>query len=91
MHIFLFKLQIAISQLVFIPDPPKGHPYETAAARMCTDFNTDKCGTKQVDVAPEALRGTVTDGPTGGPDDEAPTFVPNQVSSFTRSLNSCSS
>ena len=70
-------MQIAISQLVFIPDPVPGTSATLpAAARMCTDFNTDQCGTKQVDVAPESLRQAVT---TVAPVTVS-TIVPNQVS-----------
>ena len=58
---------------MFIPDPPSGSALESAAARMCTDFNTDKCGTKTVDEPPIGLR--------VGTDKPSATVVPNQVRS----------
>lgn len=69
-------LQIAISQLVYVPDPIPGTDSSTklsAAARMCSDFNTDQCGRKRVDVAPDSLNGPGGTVSTG-------TVVPNQVS-----------
>lgn len=60
--------------MVFIPDPIVGTSTELpAAARICSDFNTDQCGRKRVDVAPDSVRGP------GGTVSTA-TQVPNQVS-----------
>ena len=62
--------------MVFIPDPIPGTSTKlSAAARMCSDFNTDQCGRKRVDVAPDSQHGPAT----GEPDSTA-TVVPNQVS-----------
>ena len=78
------SLQISVSQLVFIPDPVPGtSSKQPAAARMCSDFNTDQCGEKQVDVPPESQRGGVT---TVQPVVAPTTVVPNQVSCQPQSL-----
>ena len=62
--------------MVFIPDPIPGTSSKLpAAARMCSDFNTDQCGRKRVDVAPDSVHGPGTVGPDSGG-----TVVPDQVS-----------
>ena len=80
---YIFLLQIAISQMVFIPDPIPGTSTKlSAAARMCSDFNTDQCGRKRVDVAPDSLHGVVGTGQPGS----TATVVPEQVSILSCSL-----